>query len=220
MYTLVDKAPEGKSSGIVLLLAHGAGAPADSPFMTSLAGFLAQEGVTTVRFEFPYMQKRRDDGKKRPPDRQSVLLDSFRGFIEQVPSNVGAVDHLFIGGKSMGGRMATLLAASEKCPRGIRGVACFGYPFHPPGKPEKQRTGHFDQLRCPVFIAQGSRDPFGKYEEFAKGIPNGSRLSVHWLQGGNHDLKPLARQRLHVEALIREAAVEAACFMKEVSVDE
>jgi predicted alpha/beta-hydrolase family hydrolase len=216
MYTLVEKAPDAIATGNILILAHGAGAPADSPFMTSLAGFLAQEGVTTVRFEFPYMQKRREDGRKRPPDRQPVLLACFSEVIDQVAADAGEGARLFIGGKSMGGRMATVLAASESCPAVIAGVACFGYPFHPPGKPEKMRTEHFDQLGCPLFIAQGNRDPFGKREEFEGGLPGGSKVAIHWLEGGNHDLKPLVKQQLEADALIHQAAVEAARFMAQV----
>ncbi len=217
MYTLVEKAPAGIATGDILVLAHGAGAPADSSFMSALAFALAAQGVTTVRFEFPYMQKRREDGKKRPPDRQPVLLDCFSQVIDQVAADAGEGARLFIGGKSMGGRMATLLAASDNCPEVVTGVACFGYPFHPPGKPEKVRTDHFDRLRCPLFIAQGSRDPFGKREECEGSVPGGDKVAIHWLEGGNHDLKPLAKQKLEADALIRQAAVEAAGFMAQVA---
>ncbi|WP_291824409.1 alpha/beta family hydrolase [Marinobacter sp.] len=219
MYTMVEQAAAGKATGDILVLAHGAGAPADAPFMNTLAGFIAAEGVTTVRFEFPYMQKRREDGKKRPPDRQAVLLDGFSEIIDHLVADAGENARLFIGGKSMGGRMATLLAASPDCSEAVRAVVCFGYPFHPPGKPEKVRTGHFDQLRCLLFIAQGSRDPFGRRDEFAGGLPGGDKVTIHWLEGGNHDLKPLAKQKLETDALIHQAAVEAVRFMAQVSAD-
>ena len=95
----------------VLVLAHGAGAPADSPFMELLAAALSAQGVTIVRFEFPYMEKRREDGKKRPPDRQPTLLGHFRTVIAETCAGIDGQAGVFVGGKSMGGRMASILAA-------------------------------------------------------------------------------------------------------------
>ncbi len=95
----------------LLVLAHGAGAPADSAFMDRLASSLSSEGVTTLRFEFPYMEKRRQDGRKRPPDRQPVLLERFRQAIVDIGQESAEGRRIFIGGKSMGGRMASLMIA-------------------------------------------------------------------------------------------------------------
>src|SRR5258706_4950596 len=100
----------------------------DTPFMTKVAGGLGECGIRWVRFEFPYMAARRTGGKRGAPDRPPVLLGTFR----EVVSQLGGGDRVFIGGKSMGGRIATMVADEL----GVRGVVCFGYPFHPPGKPE------------------------------------------------------------------------------------
>jgi len=194
------------------ILAHGAGAPADSVFMEHLSGAMASEGVATARFEFRYMERRREDGRKRPPDRQPVLLSRFREVIQQVRREHGG--RIFVGGKSMGGRMASLLAAEPDLADTLSGCVCFGYPFHPPGKPERWRVEHFDRFCCPVMIVQGTRDPFGKQEEVRHcQALSGSNCRIHWLEGGNHDFKPLARQPETQELLIQNAAKAAAAFM-------
>jgi predicted alpha/beta-hydrolase family hydrolase len=193
-----------KHPACVLILAHGAGAPMDSPFMEQLAIALDREGIANVRFEFPYMEKRREYGKKRPPDRQPVLLKSFREAVAQVRSHVGDHCRVLVGGKSMGGRMASLLACEAE--QAVDGVACFGYPFHAPGKPDNWRVDHFPQLTCPLLIVQGTRDPFGKAVEVEqKGTIEGvSHLA--WLDGGNHDFQPLKKQPESHEQLIDQAA--------------
>ncbi|KPP98955.1 alpha/beta fold hydrolase [Marinobacter sp. HL-58] len=200
-----------------LLLAHGAGAPADSMFMERLASALAEEGVTTLRFEFPYMQKRRQDGRKRPPDRQPVLLESFREAVNAVMAEPGS-NSVFVGGKSMGGRMASLMIAQEDLHPAICGAVCFGYPFHPPGKGDRWRTDHFRDLQRPVQIIQGTRDPFGKRPEVEeKGVDSIKSVSLSWLEGGDHDYRPLARQPENHEQMIRQAARLAADFMRRCS---
>lgn len=188
----------------VLILAHGAGAPADSPFMEQLARELEGQGVACVRFEFPYMQKRRDDGKKRPPDRQPALLEAFREQIRQVRSEVGPGCLLAIGGKSMGGRMASVVASEGADDVGA--VICFGYPFHPPGKLDRWRIDHLSSVTCPLLVLQGTRDPFGKPEEVkAQGTIEGI-TRLRWLDGGNHDFSTPVRHPLEQSDLIREAA--------------
>lgn len=206
-----DSSRDGKHN--CLVLAHGAGSPADSVFMERLSGALASAGIATVRFEFPYMQLTRSDGRKRPPDRQPVLLRHFRDVIRQVAGN-GPV---FIGGKSMGGRMASLLATEPDLAGTVSGCVCFGYPFHPPGKPERWRVEHFDDFRCPVKIVQGTRDPFGKREEI-EGCHAlfATRCRIHWLEGANHDFRPLVRQPETQHQMIAGAAHAAAEFMAEV----
>lgn len=193
-----------KGAKTVLILAHGAGAPADSPFMEQLAEELELQGVTSVRFEFHYMQKRREDGKKRPPDRAPVLLEAFMQQIEQVRAEVGPECRLVIGGKSMGGRMASMVASGDD--NQVDAVVCFGYPFHPPGKLDRWRIDHLPDVTCPLLVVQGTRDPFGKLEEIdAKGNIEGiTRLC--WLDGGNHDFATLVRHPLDQPDLIREAA--------------
>lgn len=194
-----------------LLLAHGAGAPMDSPFMESLAGHLADQGIETLRFEFPYMAERRFAGRKRPPDRQPVLLQCWQEQIEHCDSSGPP---LFIGGKSMGGRMATLLAAQTP-QTNVRAVVCFGYPFHPPGKPDKLRIEHLQDLSLPTLIIQGSRDRLGA-RDLVETLPLGGNIQIHWLESADHDLRPLQRSELTAESALRHAAEAARAFMLRV----
>ena len=193
-----------------LLLAHGAGAGMESDFMQRMAALIAAAGVGVVRFEFPYMAERRQTGKKRPPDRQPLLLESWR----QVLEDHAGQGPLFIGGKSMGGRMATVLAAElEAEGRPVAGVACLGYPFHPPAKPEKLRTEHLQSLRTPVLILQGSRDPMGSREEVA-GYPLSDAVCLSWLDDGDHDLKPRVKSGCSHEQHMVSAAGQIAGFIR------
>ncbi len=192
-----------------LLLAHGAGAPMDSAFMEAMAARLAERGVGVVRFEFPYMQQRRQTGSKRPPDRQPVLLDCWR----QMIATWSAEGPLFIGGKSMGGRMATLVAAEAgELSTAMAGVVCLGYPFHPPGKPDKTRTDHLADLSTPTLIVQGTRDALGRREE-VESYELSDTIQLHWLEDGDHDLKPRVRSGLTHEQHLDAAAEAVAGFI-------
>lgn len=201
MQSVLTDQPAGEPRA-TLLLAHGAGAPMDSPFMTQLAAALSARGIKVVRFEFPYMAARRDDGRKRPPNPMPMLEQCMR---EQA---VGVSGRLFLGGKSMGARVASQLAAEV----GAAGFICFGYPFHPPGKPERTRIEHLQQIGCPGLIVQGTRDPFGKPDEVAA-YPLDPALQVHWLESGEHDFRPLKASGRTQQMLIEEAAGAAAEFM-------
>ncbi len=171
----------GDKGGNLLLLAHGAGAPMDSDFMNIVAEGVAKQGIQVVRFEFPYMQQRRLTGKKRPPDRLPVLLDCW----QQVIGDWGGDENLIIGGKSMGGRMASLIAAQQR----VRGLVCLGYPFHPAGKPDRLRTEHLPQITSPTLVVQGDRDKLGNRGEVASyDLPPDVRF--RWLIDGDHDFKP------------------------------
>lgn len=205
----------GKGCEKVIILAHGAGAPMDSPFMTMLAESLAREGVESLRFEFPYMAQRREDGRKRPPNRQPVLLDAFREQVVGVRAELAEDCEIWIGGKSMGGRMASILASES--PELVSGVVCFGYPFHPPGKPDKWRTEHFASLTRPTAMIQGTRDPFGKQAEVLARAPLPGNPRLYWLEGGEHDFRPLARQPQTQQDLIVQAARCAGEFMLQTS---
>jgi len=165
---------------LTFAFAHGAGAPRDTPFMSFFAEGLAARGWRVVRFEFPYMARRRGEGSRPPPDRQPVLLETWR----RVVAALGP-ERLVIGGKSMGGRMASLVADEA----GVRGLACLGYPFHPAGRPERLRTGHLADLEAPGLICQGTRDALGSAEEVAGYALSGS-IRLHWATDGDHDLKP------------------------------
>lgn len=173
-----------------VLLAHGAGAPMDSPFMAAIAGGLACLGWRVVRFEFPYMARARVTGRRGGPDRLPVLLETFR---EQVTLE-GEGRPLFLGGKSLGGRVASLLLAerggAEPMAAGaVRGAICLGYPFHPPGKPERLRTEHLQSLALPALILQGEHDPFGRPDEVA-GYALSPAVEVIWIPQGDHSFKP------------------------------
>lgn len=189
--------------GPVIVLAHGAGAPMDSAFMSRIAEDLAERDLRVLRFEFPYMAKRREDGKKRPPDRMPVLEAAF----VQAISLAGNAGEVIVGGKSMGGRVASMIADHM----GVCGVVCLGYPFHPPGKPERTRTEHLADMKTPALIVQGTRDPFGKPEEVA-GYALSPKIELRWIEDGNHDLTPRKSSgRTGTEAW-REAADAVADF--------
>lgn len=175
---LID-GPDAAAATVVL--AHGAGAPMDSPFMQTVATGLAARGWRVVRFEFPYMVRRRHSGRKAVPDRLPVLRESFRAQVElerQAPS-------LVIGGKSMGGRVASLIADEMS----VAGCLCLGYPFHPPGKPTQLRTEHLTAMQTPTLILQGERDSFGRRDEIEHKTLAPS-IALQWLPAGDHSFKP------------------------------
>lgn len=201
----------GPANGPRLLLAHGAGAGMDSDFMTALADGLGRAGIRVLRFEFPYMAQRRQTGKKRPPDRAPVLLASFAETLAAVRQEAGDRP-VFIGGKSMGGRMATLLATEQDA----AGVCVYGYPFHPPGKPEKLRTEHLTQLTCPALICQGERDSFGHRDEVV-GYQLPAQLQLHWLPDGDHSLKPRKASGLTLDDNLADAIAATVAFIHRYS---
>ena len=208
-------APEGdRNLDALLVFAHGAGAGHFHPFMTTYASGLAARGITVVTFNFPYMEK-----KRRTPDRAPVLEDAFRRAV------VGAVEHrhvkaskLFIGGKSMGGRMATHLGAYiDKWPKAPKpsGVIAFGYPLSPPrGKRTGDRVAHLKQLTIPTLIVQGTRDPFGAPDEVKEAVFEGGAnppIEILPVEGGDHSfavLKSSGRDQNLVHAEIMDAVAD------------
>ena len=156
----------------------------DSAFMRRVAEGVSASGVRVIRFEFPYMQRRRETGKGGAPDPPRILMQSFRDAIEQV----GGGNKLVIGGKSMGGRIASMVADDAR----VLGVVCLGYPFHPPNKPEKTRTEHLETLRTSTLILQGTRDSFGRPEEIS-GYKLSTAIRIEWIEDGDHSFKPRAR---------------------------
>jgi len=185
-----------------IILAHGAGAGMDSDFMEAFAQGLAKYDLRVVRFEFPYMEERRNTGKSRPPDREPVLRETWNRVIDSVESKL-----LFIGGKSMGGRIASVVADEAQ----VAGLVCLGYPFHPTGKPEQLRVEHLKSIRTPTLIVQGERDPFGNREEVA-GFKLSRRVKVHWLPDGDHSFKPRKVSGRTCEENWKEGIVEVASF--------
>ena len=184
---------------LTIALAHGAGAAMDSPFMATIAAGLAQAGLRVARFEFPYMQRRRIDSTRRPPDRAPVLLETWRAVIA-----VLGPGRLVIGGKSLGGRIASLLADQA----GVRGLVCLGYPFHAPGRPvTPERLTHLATLTTPTLIVQGERDALGARAE-AAGYTLSPAIRIAWMTDGDHSLKPRKASGVS-EADNLAAAVEA-----------
>lgn len=172
-------------SRATILLAHGAGAPMDSASMTATAKALAAVGFRVARFEFAYMAERRSGTGRKPPPRADKLMPEYRAAI----ASLAATTPLVIGGKSMGGRVASMVADEYFAADEIAGLLCLGYPFHPPAKPEQLRTAHLLELQTPTLICQGTRDEFGTREEVA-GYALSPRIEILWLEDGDHDLKP------------------------------
>ncbi len=185
-----------------LILTHGAGAPVDDAFFESLVTLLVERGVRVARFEFPYMQKRRRDGKRRGPDRAPILQASWRAVAAELGSGWAS------GGKSMGGRIASIVADEV----GAAALVCLGYPFHPPGKPTTLRVEHLRTLATPALILQGTRDPFGTRDEVAS-YDLAPGISLHWLGDGDHSLKPRKRSGRSLEQNLSEAADQIASFL-------
>lgn len=173
---------------VTILLAHGAGAPMDSPSMTAAAKALAEAGFRVARFEFDYMAARRSGASRPPPPRAEKLNPQYLAAIDAL----GAAGTLIIGGKSMGGRVASMVADALFESGRISGLLCLGYPFHPPGKPEQLRTGHLVDLKTPALIVQGTRDEFGTREEVSA-YRLSPAIDLLWLEDGDHDLKPRKR---------------------------
>lgn len=174
--------PDGDAVA-TFLFAHGAGAAMDSPGMTSVAILLAARGIRVARFEFAYMAARRE-GVRKPPPRAENVVGEF-------PEAVAAVggDRLIIGGRSFGGRVASLVADELLDQGAIRGLVCLGYPFHPPAKPGQLRTAHLEHLRTPTLICQGTRDEFGTRDEVAT-YALSPAIDILWLEDGDHSLTP------------------------------
>jgi predicted alpha/beta-hydrolase family hydrolase len=181
---------------VTLVLAHGAGAPMDHPFMNAIAEGIAGKEIRVARFEFPYMAARRGGGKRRAPDREPMLMQTWRDVITEI----GAAECLVIGGKSMGGRIASMVADEL----GVAGLVCLGYPFHPPGAPARLRTMHLEKLRTPTLIVQGTRDSFGLPEEVAK-YKLSPKIRLAWIADGDHSFKPRARSGKTAEQNLIEA---------------
>ena len=149
--------------------------------MVKSASGLAERGMTTATFDFPYMAQRRS-----VPDRSDVLEQAWREAIDEARRVFGALP-LFIGGKSMGGRMASQVAAQAD--EGLSGLIFLGYPLHPPGKPEQRRDKHLPDINEPMLFVQGSRDAFGTSDEIRELLPRLRRADLHEVLGGDHSFK-------------------------------
>jgi predicted alpha/beta-hydrolase family hydrolase len=167
----------------------------DSPFMQAFATGLAGYGLRVARFEFPYMADYRKTGRRKPPDRESVLKESWLKVVE-----ILGPQRLVIGGKSMGGRIASLIADEAE----VRGLVCLGYPFHPVGQPARLRVQHLQTIRTPTLILQGTRDAFGNQGE------------VRELEDGEHSFKPRQNSGRTQEQNWKEAIDRVAAFVEKL----
>jgi len=183
------------------VLAHGAGAAMDSPFMNTIGAGLAGGGYRVARFEFPYMAARREGRRTGAPDRESVLLQTWRDVIAELSGGASLV----IGGKSLGGRIASMVADET----GVLGLLCLGYPFHAPGKrADAHRLEHLRSMRTPALIIQGERDSFGNRDE-VESYRLAPSIKIAWMPDGDHSFKPRARSG-HTEGGNLELAIAAS----------
>lgn len=187
------------------VFAHGAGAGQNSEFMQLVAEGISQQNINVLRFNFGYMQLAEELGKRRPPERAEKLLAHF----ERVLSEVDPSLPIFIGGKSMGGRMASMLLQESTA----LGCICMGYPFHPPGKPEKLRTEHLQQINKPVLILQGERDSFGSQQEIAS-YDLSAQVQLSFLADGDHSFKPRKASGYSLDAHLKQVINGSAEFIK------
>jgi predicted alpha/beta-hydrolase family hydrolase len=205
----MDLIVDGPETGPTFVLAHGAGAAMDSRGMTEVASRIAARGVRVVRFEFAYMASRRSGGR-RPPPRADTLLEEYRAVLAEVGGRP------VIGGRSMGGRVASMIAEPLFEAGSVAGLACLSYPWHPPEKPDQPRIDHLTGLRVPTLIVQGTRDPFGSPAEVAGyGLP--SSVELLWLEDGDHDLRPRKAVSGFTHAQHLDTAADAvAAFVRQV----
>lgn len=192
-------------SGLVLMpptarflyvIAHGAGAGMEHPFLAGVSEALAREGIASLRYQFPYME----EGKRRP-DPPHLLHATVRSAVE-VASAFGLP--IVAGGKSMGGRMTSSAAATEALP-GVRGLVFFGFPLHAPGRPGIERAKHLDDVDLPMLFLQGTRDTFAGLDLLGPVIENlAPRATLHTVEGGDHSFKVLKRSGRTLEEVTAE----------------
>lgn len=186
------------------VMAHGAGQGKDSEFMQTCKELFEKHQVQCTQFNFDYMEKAIALGKGRPPDTMSKLMARFQSELTLI-ANVP----LFIGGKSMGGRVSTMILQDSKA----LGAICFGYPFHPPGKPEKLRIAHFPEIVKPIVMLQGERDPFGKRAEISDySLP--ANIDIQFIKDGEHSFKPLKSSLVSWQDNVTDAVEKAVLFIK------
>jgi predicted alpha/beta-hydrolase family hydrolase len=184
-----------------IVLAPGAGANMRHAFLSGVARAWGECGFAVVRFDFPYMQTARGRGR---PDRLPVLQQAFRDVVGEHTEG-----RVVLAGKSMGGRVATTIADEL----GAMGVVVFGYPFHPPTRPDQLRTAHLAALKTPTLILQGERDPFGTRDQVA-GYELSRAMDICWLPDGDHSLQPRKRSGLTGEQHFATAIARSAEFVR------
>lgn len=203
---------DGDESSPLLILAHGAGAGSDSWFMQAMTKHMVTEGICVATFDFEYMRKMKEAERRRPPERIPQLLEQYRSVVELLDRPC------VVGGKSMGGRVASLLLADSPSAK-VAGGVVLGYPFHPKGKPTALRVSHFSDLEHNLLICQGERDLLGS-KTLVSELELPESITVHWFPEGDHDFKPLKKSGLKHDQLLQQLAVTAAHFIRQVSARE
>ena len=206
--------PQNAERRFAVLLAHGAGAPMDHPFLDRMADSLSRAGGSVLRFDYPYMAQRRRGGARRPPDRADVLLAAHRAALELLRAEEGDLP-VFLAGKSMGGRMASHVALEDG---DLRGLVLLGYPLHPAGKPDRVRSDHFPAWNTPSLFVQGTRDALCEralLERELTALPAEHR--VHWIEDGDHSFAVRKKSGRSSDAALDEVAEVAASWLVERS---
>lgn len=194
----------------IFIMAHGAGAPMTSQWMESITKHLKNYNIQVIRFEFPYMEQRKLTDKKTPPNRKPILLKSWINVVREVQKKLKIeTKDIYIGGKSMGGRMASLICDELN----VKGLICLGFPFHAPKKDPKDRISHLSSLRTKTMIIQGTRDPMGTKKEVST-YKLSKQIKIHWLEDGNHDLKPRVKSGYTFEFHMENSAKLINSFIR------
>jgi hypothetical protein len=205
---LTDLAYQGPKRGAdrAVLLAHGAGADMNAATLTTVADALAAAKVPSLRFNFPYKAAGR-----RAPDRPPVLEAAVREAAAELARAAKVpLERVILGGRSMGGRIGSMVAADD----GALGLVLLGYPLHPPGKATHLRVEHFPRLRMPALFVSGTRDAFGTPEELQRETKKfRGPVSFHWIESGDHGFKPLKSSGLTVNGVLSDAASAVVAFV-------
>jgi uncharacterized protein len=210
MTYIFENGPENADHRIII--AHGAGAGITFPFLDAIAALLGERGIAVTRFEFAYMAARRDGAKKQPPPKAEVLTNEYVAMIDAVSERMPVVQKLFISGKSLGGRIASMIAEDRFKTGRISGLVCLGYPFHAPTTPDKMRIAHLEAMTCPALIVQGVRDPFGRQPEVTA-LTLSPAIDFHWIGDGDHDFGPRGASGFTRKGNLIDAADAVAAFI-------
>ena len=204
---------EAENAKALIIFAHGAGADMTSDYLETLVALMNTQQLSVLRFNFPYMDKRKLDGKRRPPDRMPVLVASYQSVLAALDTNLP----IFIAGKSMGGRVAATLATEQSLMKAlnISGVICLGYPFHPIKKPEKLRLEPLQDAQLPVLILQGQRDALGSELEI-NSYQISAHCQLHYFADGDHDLKPRVKSGYNLKQHQSSAIDKIRNFVDEI----
>ena len=204
----------GAPTGTTMVLAHGAGAPQTHPFMTAFARRLSGRGIDVVTFNFLYMERGR-----RVPDPKARLEACYRAVIAAARARAGDGDRrLVIGGKSMGGRIATQVAAADGADgsdTGVDGLVLLGYPLHPPGRPDKPRTAHLPSVTAPMLFVQGERDAFGTPDELRPVLATCADAELVTVDGGDHSFKTRGKNTRPAAELYEKVTGQIARWLEE-----